>query len=520
VNLFIPMLSLCKFLIGRTPKVSEIFKECKKAGLPPAAMERACKAVVNFVTIADALKSAAQFSAEVVTGGSTNDLSNAPAPKITLKSPAIVQKITNEQLEHVRSGCLTVPANITMHHEVNGKTYNLQSTGINERVNGHANRDVLKASTIGSTRAERELTTFFDEWNQSVNVNHRGADKYTISNLESLAFLNSLASQQQYEIPFVNVSMPSLPDYDEKIGFELDQNSSHTPSDSVQAAMTELTIDDAPTFEPVSDDEHDPDADYDDAEFKVSQMLLSVSLEREIKKSPKTMELFCRVIGCRPWIPFNQEANDPISVEEIKLFGQMSTEYERHTAPSSTRGYGKFAKCWDAEAWRRQELALQGEEVVIIYRKTPKQLQDCFDMLQEKEHKSLVANEAGDRNQRAVGRTYRPTIADFLKATGQNMEHISFSDLRRYTDRNLVRLAGKWEDLVVCQRTQEEEELLEASAYLDDDHDDFDDSNAYDPLSLSMEEEEGLLLKASLNSKCAKLEVDGIMLLSNLENQQ
>jgi hypothetical protein len=92
------------------------------------------------------------------------------------------------------------------------------------------------------------------------------------------------------------------------------------------------------------------------------------------------------------------------------------------------------------------------------------------------------------------------------------MEDISFSDLRKYTDRNLLRLAGKWEDLVVCHKTQEEEEMLEVSAYLDDDHEDFDDNKIYDFLYLSLcelsfdeEEEEDLLLKASLNSDCAIL---------------
>jgi hypothetical protein len=107
------------------------------------------------------------------------------------------------------------------------------------------------------------------------------------------------------------------------------------------------------------------------------------------------------------------------------------------------------------------------------------------------------------------------------------MEDVSFSDLRKYTDRNMLRLAGKWEDLVVCHKTQEEEELLEFSAYLDDDLDDLYDSNVYDPLYLSLcemsfdeEEEEDLLLKASLNSGCARLEDEGSMLLSQLEAEQ
>jgi hypothetical protein len=121
-------------------------------------------------------------------------------------------------------------------------------------------------------------------------------------------------------------------------------------------------------------------------------------------------------------------------------------------------------------------------------------------------------------------RSRDPTIADFLKATGQNMEDISFSDLRKYTDRNLVRLAGKWEDLVTTQKTHEEDELLEVSAYLDDDHEDCDVNDDNDPLDLSLcemsfceEEEEDLLFKASLNLDCGRLEVEGIMLLSELE---
>jgi hypothetical protein len=121
-------------------------------------------------------------------------------------------------------------------------------------------------------------------------------------------------------------------------------------------------------------------------------------------------------------------------------------------------------------------------------------------------------------------RSRDPTVADFLKATGQNMEDVSLSDLRKYTDRNLVRLAGKWEDLVTTQKTHEEEELLEVSAFLDDDHEDCGVNDDNDPLDLSLcemsfckEEEEDLLFKASLNSDCARLEVEGIMLLSELE---
>jgi hypothetical protein len=119
-------------------------------------------------------------------------------------------------------------------------------------------------------------------------------------------------------------------------------------------------------------------------------------------------------------------------------------------------------------------------------------------------------------------RSREPTNADFLKATGQHMEDISVSELRKYFDRNLVRPTGSWKDVLQSQKAKEEEEFLEVSAHLDDDNRD----DAYDPLNLSCDlsfdegEEGDILWKASLHSICTTLEVEGIMLLSQLEAEQ
>jgi hypothetical protein len=138
----------------------------------------------------------------------------------------------------------------------------------------------------------------------------------------------------------------------------------------------------------------------------------------------------------------------------------------------------------------------------------------------------------GNKSTRSL-RSREPTIADFLKATGQNMEDISFSDLRKYTDRNFVRLAEKWGDSAAAQNVLQEEEqqqdelLVEVSVYLDDDlehHENDDASNSLDislcENSLNENDEEDLLLKALLNSDCVKREVEGTMSMSNLEAEE
>jgi hypothetical protein len=59
------------------------------------------------------------------------------------------------------------------------------------------------------------------EANVTANIEHRGAESYNTTNMESLAPANSLADSLGYNLPFKNVSMPSGAYSPERFGFEL-----------------------------------------------------------------------------------------------------------------------------------------------------------------------------------------------------------------------------------------------------------------------------------------------------------
>jgi len=64
------------------------------------------------------------------------------------------------------------------------------------------------------------------------------------------------------------------------------------------------------------------------------------------------MEAFQQLTAERPWIPFIMDlsTSDTVEVEEHQLFNDMESQFKRHVAPSTRRGYNEFAKAWNQEA--------------------------------------------------------------------------------------------------------------------------------------------------------------------------
>ena len=93
------------------------------------------------------------------------------------------------------------------------------------------------------------------------------------------------------------------------------------------------------------------------------------------------------------------------------------------------------------------------------------------------------------RTKQILNEKTQPTIFDFLRATGQNLDKIGTAELMKYTHRDLIRVAARWEDLVSFNVRESDYDPSEADPYF----------------------------TASLQPDCAKLEVEGIKLLSRLE---
>lgn len=117
-------------------------------------------------------------------------------------------------------------------------------------------------------------------------------------------------------------------------------------------------------------------------------------LEREIainlpaiSKKESTFQTCKRLTEQQPWVPFekpNKSLNE-LQEAEYQFFKQEESKYLRHGAYlHAKRGYGTFAEAWDMEvATRFKEKASGNDEVVLIYRKSVKQLQDHCDNVQK-----------------------------------------------------------------------------------------------------------------------------------------
>jgi hypothetical protein len=123
--------------------------------------------------------------------------------------------------------------------------------------------------------------------------------------------------------------------------------------------------------------------------------------EKLISGRPITSaERFFACSGDRPWIPFSYK-NDPIANEERALFGELDQRYNRHVSPSDPQhGYNSFRDEWNRLAGERYYQSLigrEGDEVVVIFRKSTKQLQDHFDKVDAEMRQSALLSRVGEQ---------------------------------------------------------------------------------------------------------------------------
>jgi hypothetical protein len=136
-------------------------------------------------------------------------------------------------------------------------------------------------------------------------------------------------------------------------------------------------------------------------------------LNRDINSSVTTHETFERVANNHPWRPFRHKINNPVDVEERRLFAELSGKYERHATVSDPQHcYNAFYNEWEAECGRRYLQAVSGDEhVIVIYRKSVPFLQQYFDELEVLRRAATLQNPTSAAQHKVMQHELRATRA-------------------------------------------------------------------------------------------------------------
>ena len=401
--------------LGRQPTAKEILKQCNKSTPAAADIDKSVRAVVEFFLLEDARIIAATPTTTTTNGGAASS-----PPQLFLKDPTRVRDVLRKQLSHVN--CLCDPPNVNLYRRnAAGKTNCSRSSSQNERFNLGANREILRYSSVSVTRGNRTMYSFVDGFNKSANIRRRGATDYHTSNMESLAYANSLAEALGIEsLPFPDVSLASMscmPCQEEKLGFELDADGFDKTSDSNMGLDSDDVVEE--DMEETRDANDDNDmSESDAAEVERIEELLGRMRDTEIQSAPRnSLEAFSCLTGENPWLPFLED-NSPRAKAEQKLFDDMKENFNRNASPATpVHGYEAFSKAWSQEVGQRYLARLAGvvddedTESDIIYSKTAKQLSDYYDKRQCETQTALLSTIESSQRQQNVNRIIRSSRA-------------------------------------------------------------------------------------------------------------
>lgn len=379
--------------LGRTPTVKQVLAECNTSTPPGPQMRQAVCAIVEYFLLEDA---------RAVIRNATSDTTQ---PLFFRDARKVRDKLEN-QLKHI--DCLTDPPGVCLHRTLtDGTTCCARGSNKNELCNKKLNKDVLDKNIISVARADRDIWSSIDEWNQKMNVRRRGAEDYHVTNMEALAYVNALAEKAGHDLRF-NISLPTVQldsNIAETFGFDLWCQEIQVGDDD---SITQGDGDDNNEYD--SDDETDDTTDLDAVHTDVNriQSLIHAACDSEISRRRSSLQTFHTMTGSNAWLPFTEE-NDETSKEERRVFATMSPNYNRRARTSSPTSYAAFSKKWDLEAGRRYLAKLGGEDVIPIYCKTAEQLSNYFDKLEEESAAAALATEDGMQRLHEVNRLLKNT---------------------------------------------------------------------------------------------------------------
>ena len=438
-----------KLTADEQPTHRQIMKEARSVIPPPATLRDNAMAVLRYIFMFD-------LSIEVRKATrNADDQSELPRPFFKPLN-AKLRDLLNQQMLHIDSGCLSDPENLQLHRQ-NAKTKVMYTArGTSSVENGNLYLDALTGKAIGIARADRLLGTFFEIDNDRKRINRLGEwagyDIFT-HRTERLAMLNSLAKSAGYndaELPYPDLNLPPLlknviakaemgfdltpvtfgsaPDVLTRMQKEAADGAPINPATNQAAALGTVAEDtDEEEAEEQTNETDDPNKEEEPSEedIELASFLeevdnlredddgeLDVTVARllpEIQQRETTMEAFKRLTSQQPWIPFHAGAGPKtkIDMEEEALFEQMKERHRRHVAPSAPKGYLEFETAWNIEVANRYRRSIEeGEDIILIHRKSREQLAEHFDRQQQ-----LLATSA-----RAEVQNAGPTQLDNLNA--------------------------------------------------------------------------------------------------------
>lgn len=332
-----------------------------------------------------------------------------------------LRDLIKSQLDHVRTGCLSDPdPNWFCVHRTNpvtGKSFTCRGTSSNESDN--LQLEFLTGKSIGITRAIRLLGDFFERSNDNKRINRLGEEDYKTYRIEALLLIRTLAREAGValdELPYKELSIPKVIDIMEDIGFDF-----NIGTHDIQSTVAQAPVGDETETNTTNDDNNDPE-DHGEGGLTIEEFIAGINAEfgeeqqaaedledapdrydranaREIEiqlsrlipdiyRHESTLDCFNRLTDNQPWVPFHKgtRVKTAIDIEEAAVFETMHVEYSRFRTPSANKGYNSFETAWNQEVANRLQRKLNGENVVLIYRKKTQQLQEHFDHRIDMQH--------------------------------------------------------------------------------------------------------------------------------------
>jgi hypothetical protein len=405
------------YKLRRNPSTAEILKEAKATIPDPDTLNKRMDAVMKYVFYKD-------IDADDSEPLDANGVKKPSATRYFKVLSDEVRSAINNQLKHITKGCISDPQKevINMHrvNPTNQKAYTTRSTGTNENDNMQLYR-LLNSPTVGIHRAERVISDHYEQSNDRKKVSRLGEHQLCTHRTEKLYVLNSIAVElgfKEDQLPVKEaVSIPtSIDSVTEYIGW---LHKAPTIFEAVGTGEEEEETNDNVAVEDLANFMAGVNFDNDDVAvptddlpqlanmMDVNPIPLTTPVDTAIPivianvvTYETTFDAFKRLTEERPWVPFSDPKSsdpptDPVDKAEYELFERLLQEdhYNRHISYLyAAKGFGSFSKKWDIEVADRFKRKTEGEDVVLIRRKSALFLQQFYDPLNKYKDLQCLVN--------------------------------------------------------------------------------------------------------------------------------
>jgi len=263
--------------------------------------------------------------------------------------------VINEQMKHVRKGCLSdPPAEVVNLHRFNattGKTCSARGTGSNEICWRHTNH-LFDTPSMGFTRALMTVHNCFETSNDKKRVTRLGESLEETSRMEQLQALHGIASRCGFSSDEIPIKKPVFPraiegvtecvGFDHRLASHFDVDDANEDDEEatgegqeteLAAFLSDINLDDL-TEEDITNEEMDcMGEDFEPVDIFMFERSLDVSIcVPDTVENEKTFDKFTRVTQ-RPWVPFAL-AEGAMTFAEIDhaehaLFDEMKDSCDR-----------------------------------------------------------------------------------------------------------------------------------------------------------------------------------------------